>query len=337
MARVSVIVPVYNVERYLPRCLDSVCGQTLMDIEIICIDDASTDGSAEILAKYAARDSRMKIVTFKQNQGVSAARNAGLDVATGEWLGFVDGDDEIDLNFYKKLYERAIATRADVVKGKVQDVNYDGRTTVSFNNDVIRKQKSRFAFVFNLWSAIYKMSVVKSHRIRFLEGCIHSEDILFLNEVILHSHGLTLVDDVSYYYCRREGSANSFILSPEKIYSAIDAHRKIIDNTLSCKDAIGSEGVRYICLWCFKDFIFLSCRSRGEVLLRHCVDEAFVMYEKVAPLMSETVLMVLPVVLHYFEAEDKDGLYEFMVKNDTEQKMIFANLRYLQARRKRKD
>ena len=337
MALVSVIIPVRNVAQCLPRCLDSVVGQTLKDIEIICIDDASTDGSAEILAEYAAHDSRIKVISFEQNRGVSAARNAGLDIATGEWLGFVDGDDKVDLGFYEKLYTQAKATGAEVAKGRVQEVDYNGRVTLSSDNDVIRKRRSRFAFVVNLWSAIYEMSVVKNHGIRFLEGCIHSEDVLFLNEFILRSRGLTLVEDVSYYYCRRENSANSFILSPEKICSAIEAHRKIIDNALSSKDAVGDEGVKYVCLFCFKDFIFLSCRSRGEVLLRRCVEEAFAMYEKVAPLMSETDSMVLPVVLQYLKAKDKDGLYEFIGKNDTEQKMMFANLRYLQKQRKRMD
>ena len=115
MPRVSVIIPVYNVAPYLPRCLDSVVGQTLRDIEIICIDDCSADGSAAILAEYAAHDSRIKVVPFEQNRGVSAARNAGLDVATGEWIGFVDGDDKIDLDFFEKLYAQASATDADII------------------------------------------------------------------------------------------------------------------------------------------------------------------------------------------------------------------------------
>ena len=334
MPRVSVIIPVYNVAPYLSRCLDSVVGQTLRDVEIICIDDCSTDGSAAILAEYAAHDSRIKVVPFEQNRGVSAARNAGLDVATGEWIGFVDSDDKIDLDFYEKLYVQASATDADIIKGRVQNICCNGRIMVWSDNEIIRKRKTRFAFVFGLWSAIYRKTVIKNNGIRFLEGCIHSEDVLFLNEFILRSRGLTLVEDVSYYYCRRENSANSFILSPEKICSAIEAHRKIIDNALSFKDAVGDEGIKHICLWCLQDFITLLCRSRGEVLLHRCVEEVFAMYEKVALLMSETASMVWPVILQCLKAKDKDGLYEFIVRNNTPQKMMFANLRYLQEQRK---
>ena len=94
--KVSVIVPVYNTKKYLPKCLDSLIAQTLKDIEIICINDASTDGSLKILQEYALRDNRIKIIDFKQNKGAGAARNTGIDTATGEYIGFVESDDFVD-------------------------------------------------------------------------------------------------------------------------------------------------------------------------------------------------------------------------------------------------
>ena len=105
--KVSVIIPVYNTEKYLEKCLYSVCNQTLSDIEIICINDCSTDNSREILNKYAADDERIKIINFEENKGAAAARNAGIDAATGEYIGFVDSDDYPDLDFYEKLYNKA--------------------------------------------------------------------------------------------------------------------------------------------------------------------------------------------------------------------------------------
>ena len=114
MPKVSVIIPVYNTENFLPRCLESVCNQTLSDIEIICINDCSTDNSLEVLKKYP-----VKIIDLPENKGAAYARNRGIEAATGEYIGFVDSDDFVDLDFYEKLYTKAIETEADIVKGKL--------------------------------------------------------------------------------------------------------------------------------------------------------------------------------------------------------------------------
>ncbi len=111
-AKISVIVPVYNVEKYLKECLDSIINQTLSDIEIICVNDGSTDNSLKILEEYALKDKRIKIIN-KENGGLSSARNAGLDVAKGKYLHFVDSDDYLDLKCYEKLYNKIIEFDAD--------------------------------------------------------------------------------------------------------------------------------------------------------------------------------------------------------------------------------
>ena len=102
MPKISVIVPVYKVEKFLPKCLESLINQTLKDIEIICINDGSPDNSLKILEEYAKKDSRIKIINQK-NAGPSVARNNGMSAASGEYIGFVDSDDWIDLDFYEKL------------------------------------------------------------------------------------------------------------------------------------------------------------------------------------------------------------------------------------------
>ena len=114
MPKVSVIIPVYNVEKYLSECLDSVVNQTLKDIEIICVNDGSPDGSAEILEEYAQKDNRIKVIT-QENRGVSEARNSGLKIASGEYIAFLDSDDYIDLKFFEQLYKRGIESNSDVV------------------------------------------------------------------------------------------------------------------------------------------------------------------------------------------------------------------------------
>ena len=108
MPKVSVIIPVYNTEKYLEKCLDSVCNQTLSDIEIICVDDCSTDNSLNILKEYAQKDNRIKLIEFKENKGAAAARNEGIKAATGEYIGFIDSDDypETD-SYYEQLYTKA--------------------------------------------------------------------------------------------------------------------------------------------------------------------------------------------------------------------------------------
>ena len=110
---ISLVVPVYNVQEYLPECLDSLLGQSFAAIEIILVDDGSTDASAEICDRYAARDGRIRVV-HQQNAGVSKARNVGIRLARGKYLGFVDGDDWVDRDYCKRLYETLIDYRADI-------------------------------------------------------------------------------------------------------------------------------------------------------------------------------------------------------------------------------
>ena len=102
MSKISVIVPVYNVEQYLPQCLDSIINQTYKNLEIICVDDGSPDNSGKILDEYAKKDKRIKVI-HQENQGVSVARNTGLDNATGKYIGFVDPDDWIEADYYETL------------------------------------------------------------------------------------------------------------------------------------------------------------------------------------------------------------------------------------------
>ena len=112
--KVSIIVPIYNVEKYLPRCLDSLVGQTLYDIEMIAVNDGSTDGSLEILRDYGKRDFRIKI-SNQENYGVSEARNAGITLAKGEYIAFVDPDDWVEQDMYNIMYQKAIEYECDVV------------------------------------------------------------------------------------------------------------------------------------------------------------------------------------------------------------------------------
>ena len=118
LPKVSVIVPVYNVEKYLSDCLDSLIKQTLKDIEIICVDDGSTDNSHKILLEYARKDDRI-LVLQQENSKQGTARNKGLEIAKGEYIGFVDSDDWVDEDFYEKLYIAAIEKDSDIATSSI--------------------------------------------------------------------------------------------------------------------------------------------------------------------------------------------------------------------------
>lgn len=141
MNKVSVIIPVYNVEKYLRQCLDSIVNQTLKEIEIICVDDGSSDSSPAILAEYAAKDPRVKVLT-REKSNAGAARNAGMAVATGEYLGFVDSDDWCELTLFEKAYKRAKETDADVVSwqyDRYDDITKKFGVTLTFPKNKTEK------------------------------------------------------------------------------------------------------------------------------------------------------------------------------------------------------
>ena len=130
MVKVSVIIPVYNVEPYLKQCMDSVVGQTLKDIEIICVDDGSTDGSLDILREYAAEDNRIQIIEQK-NAGAGAARNNGMRHATGKYLSFLDSDDFFEPRMLEKAYDLAEKDQADFVAYKSDQYHTEKKQFVS--------------------------------------------------------------------------------------------------------------------------------------------------------------------------------------------------------------
>ena len=209
--KISVIVPVYNSEPYLRRTMENLIGQTLQDIEIICIDDKSTDNSLEILREYEKRDNRVRVIASKQNSGSAIARNLGLDVAIGEFLGFLDSDDFVDGDFYEKLYARAIETSADVVKAQIIT---DGVVVGPFSENIAI---NKFNFNYAFWSAIFRRKLQQDFNIRFLPELRTSQDILFLLQFILRCNRVELVDDTSYYHVNNPDSVSFGFLSVDKM------------------------------------------------------------------------------------------------------------------------
>lgn len=204
--KVSVIIPIYNVEKYLARCLDSVVKQSLKDIEIICIDDGSTDGSSKITENYAKKDKRISVI-YQKNKGVGSARNTGIRVARGKYISFVDGDDWIDLDFLEKLYNAAESSGADAACSEIKRPHISGKNPyklkfksseilLSVNDKYRTLEIPRRCYV---WNKIYLRSELERQNIKFIEGKMF-EDIYFTPRFLLDCKKVITVPGVCYHY-----------------------------------------------------------------------------------------------------------------------------------------
>ena len=227
MPKISVIVPVYNVEKYLSRSLDCLINQTLSDIDIILINDCSTDGSLGVMQEYASKDERIKIIDLKENSGAAVARNKGLEIATGEYLGFIDPDDSIDLNYYEELYKAAIEGDYDIVKCQRKTFFEDKKFEISTLNKTI-EQKGKYYFTYEWTTAIYRHSIIKEHHIKFPEECRKAQDVVFLSRIIFKAKSLKLINNVFYYYWKRNDSLNAKKIPLTNIESANFARKLIL-------------------------------------------------------------------------------------------------------------
>ena len=211
-AKVSVIIPIWNTEKYLARCLDSLVNQTLEDIEIICINDGSPDNSLEILNSFAQKDNRIVVIN-KENGGLSSARNAGMKVVNGEYIGFVDSDDWIEPNFYEKLYNCAKKNNSDIAVTSVLRERKKGSSyRIKYKNEDVLVDKSE---IFNacdcpnicyVWNKIYKTDKLKQSGIIFQEGMFF-EDVLFTTKILGTLDSLVTVPDTYYHYMVNEGTS----------------------------------------------------------------------------------------------------------------------------------
>ena len=215
----SIIVPVYNVEKYLSICIESLINQTLKDIEIICVNDGSTDSSLNILWEYEEIDHRIKILD-KVNGGLSSARNAGLNIAEGEYILFVDSDDYLETNTCDRLYMEMLQESADIVVFGTQIFpSYISSPYIEWlwNNlrvETKKYEKNTIQALFCeraskpfVWNECYKRELLKKNEIKFDEDIRYGEDMLFLFMVFPRAHKVVYIEDKLYCYrCAREGS-----------------------------------------------------------------------------------------------------------------------------------
>lgn len=232
MPKVSIVIPVYNVEEYLRECLDSVVNQTLRDIEIICINDGSNDNSGAILDEYALIDERIAVI-HKENGGYGKALNIGIDKACGEYVGIIEPDDYVEATMMEQLYYTAIANQVEIVKSdyvmffgeekgrifeycKLVSANelYDKVISPSFENGVIRGRLAN-------WTGIYKKDFLLRHHIKHNETPGASfQDTGFWFQCMSYATRMVIIPKAFYFY--RRDNPNSSVLNKEKVYCICD-------------------------------------------------------------------------------------------------------------------
>lgn len=235
MPEISIIVPVFNVESYLRKCVDSLINQTFADIEIILVDDGSTDNSANICDEYSLKDKRIKVI-HKENGGLSDARNAGLEVCKGEYIGFVDGDDYVSESMYQILYDRAIQFNADVSGCQLVNIFPHKVFKPEKKNVVLHDKVAMIQTIFTIGGSlsvcnkIFKKDVFRD--LRFDKGKYY-EDAYIVLKWIGQIHCLSIINDGLYFYIHREKSitGSDFSMKSLDIIEAYKYDLKIIENS----------------------------------------------------------------------------------------------------------
>lgn len=228
---ISIIVPVYNLENELPRCLDSILAQSYQSVEVIVVDDGSSDNSARVMRQYAERDERVKPV-FQSNGGVTSARLHGVRESSGQWIGFVDGDDEIESDMYERLLKNAVAYHADISHCGYQMCFEDGRIHYFHNTGILAQQDEITALKELLSGSRIEPGLCNKlfHKTLF-QSLLHGEAVppdikinedLLMNYLLFSAAKQTVFEDwCPYHYIVRSASASRAKLNPHRIYDPI--------------------------------------------------------------------------------------------------------------------
>lgn len=222
MAQISILVPVYNTEKYLRQCLDSILGQTLRDLEIICVDDGSTDGSPQILDEYSGRDHRIKVI-HKDNGGLVSARKTGLRAATGKYIGYVDSDDWIEANMYEELLAAFADKKADIAMcGRFEDNEdssrkvYHGLPTGIYDKQglreriypgmIVNREFFEWGIFPSVWDKLFRREALEPFQMAVDERLTMGEDAACTFPALLHAESIAVLDKCLYHYRQNQVS-----------------------------------------------------------------------------------------------------------------------------------
>ncbi len=249
---ISVIVPVYNMEKYLKRCVDSILQQEYRQLEIILVDDGSTDNSPAMCDAYASQDERIKVI-HKENGGLSDARNAGLKVAKGSYIGFVDSDDWIEPGMYKSMYEAAkkyqvplvVCRYAEVYQDRVVDGSGHDMVVLSREEvlDIYICEHPQYKIYNSVWSKLFKREIIGDTR--FPKGR-NSEDIVFTTKAFCKAERCVYIDEAYYNYVReREGSIMNGFAGDRMLNDEIPFWREHIMHIHEVSELLGNKAEYY--------------------------------------------------------------------------------------------
>lgn len=255
MGKISIIVPVYNVEKYLKKCIDSILSQTYTNLDIILVNDGSTDNSGMICEDYAKKDKRITVI-HKKNGGLSSARNAGLDIAKGEYIGFVDSDDFIADNMYEILYHSIIDYNCDISIARLQSSDSEEKRDFKVRKmnkfEALERTIVPYDLEIGIPTRLYKRFIFDN--LRFDVGKIY-EDFLILTDIFLRAENVVFNGNAVYYYLIRSGS----ITHPETI--------KVSENIIEAasKTLIALKKEKKL-----KPDIVWGCLRRAKDMMHYC-------------------------------------------------------------------
>lgn len=210
MTKVSVIVPVYNVEKYIDRCIKSLINQSFKDYEIVIVNDGSRDNSQKIIDKYVKKYPEKIVSYIKENGGVSSARNYGINNARGKYLTFVDSDDYVSKDYLKLLYDKITENDNDMVFSDVYKKKNDvTEVMMGLRSENIDIHKNALISLPATWNKMYKKSLFTNNNIIYPEEIRLGEDLATITKLILHAKNIGYVNTPIYYYIIREGSATN--------------------------------------------------------------------------------------------------------------------------------
>lgn len=285
--KISIIMPVYNVEKYIRKAIESILNQTLNEFELIIINDGSTDYTGEICKEYLRKDKRIKFIEIK-NSGQAFARNKGLEIARGEYIGFVDGDDFIEKTMYEDLYKSCISDNSDISIIGLREVNENGEYISKYipeNIDLIEIMKRAYP-----WNKLIRKNIFLDNNLRFASGRYY-EDVELIPKLFIKARHVSIINKIGYNYLKRNGSTTQ------------SRDNKILDNLwayTSIKEYMAREGVYNLYIddfyECVNNFKKYYCRTLydypSKFLLNNSI-KIIMNFNKIGPLkLSEYFIFI---------------------------------------------
>ena len=256
-SKLSVIVPIYKTEPFLIRCIESIINQTYNNLEIILIDDGSPDNCGQICDDYAAEDDRVKVI-HKRNAGISCARNSGLDIASGDYIAYVDSDDHLNHKMFEEMMNYIEKFDLEVIEISPKDIN----RSITFSNQFVIEspidatQRILKTTSFSVWRRIFKKSLVKD--MRFIPGIIH-QDVFYTMDMLKRIKQNAFLDKPLYIYNTDNESIIRSKYTTEKIDTGIRATEYIVDNVL--KSSKTETAIKDYLTYYYTDHYFLLSRN----------------------------------------------------------------------------